>query len=77
MDYLIKVAYWIIFANWVDMFWMVMPAYSSKAITPFPEIGIFLGFAGAFGLTVQRFLTRVPVIPQKDPRLEEALHLHQ
>jgi hypothetical protein len=77
MNYLLKMAYLIIFANWVDMFWMVMPAYSTKVISPFLEFGIFLGFAGAFGLVVRKFLTTHPVQPQKDPRVQEALHLHQ
>ncbi len=77
MSYLLKMAYWVIFVNFIDMFWMVMPTYSTQAITPFLEFGIFLGFGGAFGLTVRNFLLNHPVQPQKDPRVEEALHLHQ
>lgn len=74
---LLRMAYWIIFANWVDMFWMVMPAHETKVVAPFLEFGIFLGFAGAFGLVIRKFLLTNPVQPQKDPRVQEALHLHQ
>jgi len=77
MNYLIWMAYFIILSNWVDLFWMVMPSYSKNVIAPVLEFGIFFGFIGAFGLTVCHFLSKNPVQPQKDPRVQEALHLHQ
>ncbi|MDZ4677065.1 MAG: molybdopterin oxidoreductase [Oligoflexia bacterium] len=73
----IKFAYLILVANWIDIFWMVMPNYSAKPFVPVFEIGIFLGFLGLFGLQVTNFLSRNPIQPQKDPRVHEALHLHQ
>ncbi len=73
----VKWAYWIIGACWLDVFWMVMPNYSLKPFVPVFEIGILFGFVGGFGLVVQKFLTTHPVQPQKDPRVQEALHLHQ
>jgi hypothetical protein len=77
MNYLIWMAYFVIFSNWVDIFWMVMPSYSKTVIAPFLEFGMFFGFIGAFGLTVCQFLSKNPVQPQQDPRVQEALHLHQ
>jgi hypothetical protein len=77
MNYLIWMAYFIILSNWVDLFWMIMPSYSKNVIAPVLEFGIFFGFIGAFGLTVCHFLAKNPVQPQKDPRVQEALHLHQ
>lgn len=73
----IAMAYWLIAACWLDTFWMVMPNYSKSPFVPVFEIGIFLGFLGAFGLVVAGFLGRHPVQPLKDPRIPEALHLHQ
>jgi hypothetical protein len=77
MNFVIKMAYFLVISNWVDIFWMVMPAHSVRATPPFLEFGEFLGFAGAFGLTITGFLSKNPVQPQKDPRVQEALHLHQ
>jgi hypothetical protein len=77
MNYLICMAYFIIFSNWVDTFWMVMPSYSKNVVAPVLEFAMFFGFVGAFGLTVCNFLAKNPIQPQKDPRIQEALHLHQ
>jgi hypothetical protein len=76
-DKVVKWAYWILAACWLDTFWMVMPNYSNKPFIPIFELGIFLGFAGALGLVARKFLTSHPVQPLKDPRVHEALHLHQ
>jgi hypothetical protein len=73
----IKFAYLLIFANWLDIYWMVMPNFSTSPVIPIPEIGMFLGFLGLFGLQLTGFLSRHPLQPQKDPRVHEALHLHQ
>lgn len=77
MNFLIKMAYLILIACWLDVFWMVMPAYSDKPYFPALEIGMALGFAGAFGLAVTKRLQQHPIMPQKDPRVHEALALHQ
>lgn len=76
-DTVVKWAYWLIAASWLDAFWMIMPNYSTKPFIPVFEVGIFLGFIGALGLVVKKFLNTHPVQPQKDPRVQEALHLHQ
>jgi hypothetical protein len=39
-------------------------------ITPVP-------LPAAFGVVVMKFLNTHPVQPLKDPRVQEALHLHQ
>jgi len=70
-------AYWLVLANWFDLFWMVMPNYSSTPVMPLLELGISFGFAGAFGLAISGFLRKNPLEPMKDPRVSEALHLHQ
>jgi len=70
-------AYWLIIVNWVDIFWMVMPHYSASSVAPFLEAGISLGFACAFGFAVTHFLSKNPLEPLKDPRVLEALQLHQ
>lgn len=44
---------------------------------PWLEVLVVLGFAGLFALVVGKTLTRVNIIPIKDPRLHEALSHHQ
>lgn len=40
------------------------------------EIGTFLGFTGLFLFVVLTALTKAPLVPAKDPYLEESLHHH-
>ena len=77
MNRLVKVSYLILAVSWLDCFWMVMPNYSSHVVIPVFEIGMFLGFLGGFGLCCAKFLSINPIQPQKDPRILEALNLHQ
>lgn len=77
LDYLKKMAYFVFFGVWLDLFWHVMPAYSDTPFIPIVELGMGIGFVGIFGLVVSNFLGKHPVEPQKDPRVQEALHLHQ
>lgn len=73
----VKWAYWLLAACWLDTYWMIMPNYSATPVLPIFEIGIFLGFVGGLGLVVMKFLNTHPMQPMKDPRVQEALHLHQ
>jgi hypothetical protein len=77
MNRLVKIAYLVLVISWVDVFWMVMPNYSDHPFFPILEIGIFLGFFAGFCLCCANFLSKNPVQPQRDPRVREALNLHQ
>jgi hypothetical protein len=77
MNFLVKVAWLVFAACWIDTFWMVMPTYSNHPFVPFLEVGTFFFFAGIIALCVSHFLSRHPLMPMKDPRVHEALHLHQ
>lgn len=74
-----KVAMLMIFAQFVELCWMVLPANHANhhAILPIPEFLVFVGFLGLFVFCVLRFLSRNPVVPVGDPRLHEAIHHHQ
>lgn len=45
-------------------------------IPGFLELGTFIGFIGLFGYFVFRSLSKAPLVPAKDPYLEESLHHH-
>jgi hypothetical protein len=73
------VAVWMLFAQWVDVLWMVQPEFFLDG----PKVGILgvgvtLGFLGLFGTATLHFFSRHTVVAIGDPRLEEAVfHHHQ
>lgn len=58
----------ILLGVWGEKYVTVMPQVSPKEI-PFGllEIGLFLGFLGAYGLSIQGFLKRFPFVPVSHP----------
>jgi hypothetical protein len=76
---LVLVGSWMLFAQWVDVLWMVQPEFFKDGPrVGWQEIGTTLGFLGVFGLVVSRFLGRNNVVAIGDPRLAESvLHHHQ
>ncbi len=59
---LLTVASGILLGQWLDIYWVVYPAFSPEAaVLSWNELGIGLGFIGLFGWTVQSFLARHPV----------------
>jgi hypothetical protein len=74
-----KVAMWMIFMRFVDLFWMTRPEFSKKGtisfswldiVLPIALLGIWLGYF-AFNLKQQ------PLLPLGDPRLAEAIGNHE
>jgi hypothetical protein len=75
--YLEKIAFIVLFGEWVDLNLLVMPTISPKGFTfSWMDIGLFLGFLGFFAFAVRRFLSRHNTVPVKDPFLHETLHHH-
>jgi hypothetical protein len=71
------VSVWILILQYVDLYWLVYPAYYGDAPKfGLTEICIFLGFAGMFLFAITRFLSRNNLVPIKDPRIQESLHHH-
>jgi hypothetical protein len=71
------VAVLILIMQYVDIFWLVYPNFNEgHLVFSFWEVGVFLGFLGAFLFTVSRFLDKYSVVPMKDPRLHESVAHH-
>jgi hypothetical protein len=67
----------ILLGQWIDLYWLVLPAFSPRAVVlGWTEIGITLGFVGLFGWVVLRFLSRHPVAPHNDPLFESSVRFH-
>lgn len=63
--------------HWLDVFMMVMPGTVNGAWhLGWVEIGIALGFLGLLLFTINRALTKAPLMVQKHPYLDETIHHH-
>jgi hypothetical protein len=74
---LVKVCLVLLAGRWLDLYLMIMPSFAGKE----PPIGaVEIGLvAGSFGLFVLAFfwvLRQAPLVPVKDPFLEDSLHYH-
>ncbi|MBC7385328.1 MAG: hypothetical protein H7301_04075 [Cryobacterium sp.] len=76
---LMKVAIWILFAQWIDLIWIIQPEFFKDGPKiGFPEVAGLLAFGGIFCLMVTRFLGTHNIVAIKDPKLAESvLHHHQ
>jgi len=73
--WLIIVASIVILGEWLDIYWIVAPMFKATLVIPnWVEIGIFLGFAGLFGMAVSRFFQRNSVLAYNDPRILESVN---
>jgi hypothetical protein len=74
---LLTVAAGVILGQWLDMYWVVYPAFSPEhAVLSWNEIGVAIGFLGLFGWKVQSFLARHPVAPHGDPDFAASVRFH-
>ncbi|GCD77186.1 quinol:cytochrome C oxidoreductase [Thermaurantimonas aggregans] len=67
----------ILIGHWLDTFNMIMPGTVGENYSfGIAEIGIFLGYAGAFILVVGRNLEKAPLLMKNHPMLLESKHHH-
>jgi hypothetical protein len=76
---LMKVAIWMLFAQWIDLIWIIQPEFFPNGPKiGIPEIAGFLFFGGLFGWASTAFLSRNSVVAIKDPMLPQSVfHHHQ
>jgi hypothetical protein len=74
---LLGVGLFMIFAQWVDMMWIVQPEFFHDGPKlGIVEIGTAAGFFGLFALLVSRFLSKNNIVAIGDPRLAESVYHH-
>ncbi len=80
-----KRIYWIIvmagiiilFGHYVDFFNMIMPAtVGDQWFIGVPEVGALMFFIGLFIFVVFTTLTKAPLVPKRNPFIEESKHFH-
>ncbi len=72
-----KVALWLIFMRFVDLYWMTRPEFSSNALPNFWDLAAPLALGGLWFFFFAWQLKQRPLLPLGDPKLEEAIEQHE
>jgi hypothetical protein len=67
-------AVWILFMQWLDVYWLVMPSKTPAGFAPgLSDLATFVGIGGVFFAMAAHRLGAHALVPLKDPRLSESL----
>jgi hypothetical protein len=66
----------LIIGQYTELYYIIWPSTIHVAKFGLMEIGVFLGFAGAFALVVATWLAKTSLVPKNHPYLEESIHHH-
>jgi hypothetical protein len=72
-----KISLWLIFMRLVDLYWLTRPEFTSNAIPSLMDIAAILALAGLWLFVFARNLKSEPLLPLGDPKLEEAIEVHE
>jgi hypothetical protein len=72
-----KIALWLIFMRLVDLFWLTRPEFTSNAVPSLMDIAAILALAGIWLAVFAWNLKAQPLLPLGDPKLEEAIEVHE
>jgi hypothetical protein len=66
-------AVWIIVAQWLNLYWVVMPEYSEHFVFSPIAVACFFGIGGLWLAGVTFLAMGGSLVPTRDPRLDESL----
>jgi len=66
-------ACWIIVAQWINLYWVVMPEFSETFTISLMDLTAFIGVGGIWLAAVTKLATGASLVPVKDPRLDDSL----
>ncbi len=66
-------AFWVIAAQWLNLYWVIMPDYSKGFVFSLMDVTCFVGLAGIWLAAVTRLAMGHSLVPLRDPRLEASL----
>jgi hypothetical protein len=72
-----KVAMWLIFMRFVDIYWLTRPEFTPSAIPSLWDLAAGLGLIGLWFFVFAWQLQKMPLLPLGDPKLEEVLDPHE
>lgn len=70
---------WLLLMHWLDLYYLVIPrAHAGEHTAPLhvSDVALLAGLGGLFTWRILRPMARVSLLPQRDPRLDEALSFH-
>jgi len=67
-------AAWIVVAQWINLYWVIMPEFSEGFVISFMDLTCFVGVGGIWLAGIVRLAMGNSLVPTKDPRLEDSLH---
>ncbi len=67
---------WAIVNQAIQLYWFVAPEVGRTALPPFSDVAIFVGLGGIWLAAFLRSLGSRSVVPENDPRLLAAEHVH-
>jgi hypothetical protein len=72
-----KVALWLIFMRFVDIYWLTRPEFTPSAIPSLWDLAAGLGLVGLWFFVFAWQLQKMPLLPLGEPKLEEVLDPHE
>ena len=72
-----KVALWLIFMRFVDIYWLTRPEFTASAIPSLWDLAAALGLVGLWFFVFAWQLQKMPLLPLGEPKLEEVLDPHE
>jgi hypothetical protein len=72
-----KVALWLIFMRFVDIYWLTRPEFTPRAVPSLWDLAATLGLVGLWFSVFAWQLQKMPLLPLGDPKLEEVLEPHE
>jgi hypothetical protein len=71
------VAIWLILMRLVDLFWMIRPEFTGRALPTIWDLAAALALGGLWFFFFAGNLKQLPVLPVGDPKLAEAIATHE
>lgn len=71
------IALWLIFMRIVDLYWFERPEFTSSAMPTLMDAGAIIALGGIWLAVYARNLKAQPLLPLGDPKLEEAIEVHE
>lgn len=73
---LTAIALLLVIGQWLDLYWIILPAYHAQPVLGWQELGPSALMIGLLGLHGRRFLRRHPAVAAGDPMFEQSREFH-
>ncbi len=71
-----RVCITLLVGHWLDIYLLVAPAIIKTKSIGLIEVGVGIGFGAFFTYILVKYLSKVSLVPEQEPQLQESLHYH-